>query len=323
MGAAFAARLMEVGHEVTVWNRSAGKTKPLADAGAEVAKTPSELASAVEAIVTILTNSEAMREVYEGPSGLLAGEVKGKLVVEMSTVQPHDEMALAEKVRANGATFVECPVGGTVGPARQGKLLGVAGCAKEDFARAKPLLEQMCRRVEHVGPIGAGASMKLALNLPLMVYYQALGEALVLCRHLGLDNAWLMEFLSDTSGAPAVLKTRGAVIATALDGKDTGPRISLSTLSARTCAPCWRKLRSEVASCRWWRKRWPSTTRPPRTVGVPATASGCRPIGARGRTANSIGFKSDFRGRRRQGRRAAARAPRPRFIVAGSGGVAM
>jgi 3-hydroxyisobutyrate dehydrogenase len=222
MGAAIAAHLMEVGHEVTVWNRSANKTKPLADAGAKVAKTPAELAGAVEAIVTILTNNEAMLSVYAGPSGLLAGDVKGKLVVEMSTVQPHEEVALAEQVRAKGATFVECPVGGTVGPARQGKLLGVAGGTKEDFARAKPLLEQMCRRVEHVGPVGAGASMKLALNLPLMVYYQALGEALVLCRHLGLDNKWLMEFLSDTSGAPTVLKTRGAVIATALDGKDTG-----------------------------------------------------------------------------------------------------
>ena len=70
----------------------------------------------------------------------------------MSTVQPETEVALAEKVRAKGAVFVECPVGGTVGPAREGKLLGVAGGTAEDFARAKPLLTQMCRRVEHVGP---------------------------------------------------------------------------------------------------------------------------------------------------------------------------
>ena len=141
----------------------------------------------------------------------------------MSTVQPETEVALAEKVRAKGATFVECPVGGTVGPARDGKLLGVAGGTKEDFARAQPLLAQMCRRVEHVGPVGAGSSMKLALNLPLMIYYQALGEAYVLCRHLGLDNKWLMEFLSDTSGAPNVLKTRGPKIAAALSGDDAGP----------------------------------------------------------------------------------------------------
>jgi 3-hydroxyisobutyrate dehydrogenase len=223
MGSAIAARLIDVGHEVTVWNRTADKVKPLAAAGAKSASSPAQLATAVEAIVTILTNREAIAAVYEGPTGLLAGDVKAKLVVEMSTVQPETEAALADKVRAKGAAFVECPVGGTVGPAREGKLLGVAGGAAEDFARAKPLLAQMCRRVEHVGPVGAGSSMKLALNLPLMVYYQAMGEAYVLCRHLGLDPKWLMEFMSDTSGGPNVLKARAPKIAEALAGGDGGP----------------------------------------------------------------------------------------------------
>ena len=223
MGAAIAAHLIDVGHDVTVWNRSAEKLKPLVEAGAKVAASPAELAGTAETIVTILTNSDAITAVYEGPTGLLAGDIKGKLVIDMSTVQPETEVALALKVRAKGATFVECPVGGTVGPARDGKLLGVAGGTADDFARAKPLLAQMCRRVEHVGPVGAGSSMKLALNLPLMIYYQALGESYVLCRHLGLDPKWLMEFLSDTSGAPSVLKTRGPKIAAALAGGDSGP----------------------------------------------------------------------------------------------------
>ncbi len=222
MGSAIAARLIEVGHEVTVWNRSADKVKPLVAAGAKTAASPAELATEVETIVTILTNRDAIAAVYEGPTGVLAGTIKGKLVIEMSTVQPETEVALADKVRAKGAVFVECPVGGTVGPAREGKLLGVAGGTAEDFARAKPLLTQMCRRVEHVGPVGAGSSMKLALNLPLMVYYQAMGEAYVLCRHLGLDPKWLMEFMSDTSGGPNVLKARGPKIAEALAGGDGG-----------------------------------------------------------------------------------------------------
>jgi 3-hydroxyisobutyrate dehydrogenase len=223
MGSAIAARLIEVGHEVTVWNRSADKVKPLAAAGAKTAASPAELATQVETIVTILTNRDAIAAVYEGPVGLLAGTINGKLVIDMSTVQPETEVALAEKVRAKGAVLVECPVGGTVGPAREGKLLGVAGGTAEDFARAKPLLTQMCRRVEHVGPVGAGSSMKLALNLPLMVYYQAMGEAYVLCRHLGLDPKWLMEFMADTSGGPNVLKARGPKIAEALAGGDGGP----------------------------------------------------------------------------------------------------
>src|SRR6185295_11383781 len=79
MGAAIAARLIEVGHQVTVWNRTRDKIKPLSDAGAGVAGSPAELAGKVEAIVTILTNNEALAAVYEGPSGLLAGDAKGKL----------------------------------------------------------------------------------------------------------------------------------------------------------------------------------------------------------------------------------------------------
>src|SRR5262249_23667666 len=98
MGGAIAARLMEVGHEVTVWNRTPDKVRPLADAGAKVARKPAELASQVEAVVTILTNQEALAAVYEGPDGLLACNPGGKLFIEMSTVQPHEEVALAEKV---------------------------------------------------------------------------------------------------------------------------------------------------------------------------------------------------------------------------------
>lgn len=222
MGAAIAKRLIEVGHEVTVWNRNADKAEPLVKAGAARAASPSELASRVDVVVTILTDAKAIADVYEGASGLLTGNVPGKLFIEMSTVQPATEVELAKKIGAKGATMVECPVGGTVGPALQGKLLGVAGGTKEDFARAKPILEQLCRRVDLVGPIGAGASMKLAINLPLGVFWQALGEAYSLCRHLNLDPAWLMELFADTSGGPNVLKARGGAVALALQSKDPG-----------------------------------------------------------------------------------------------------
>ena len=222
MGAAIAKRLIDVGHEVTVWNRSADKIEPLVKAGAVRATSPSELASRVDSVITILTDAKAITDVYEGASGLLAGNVAGKLFIEMSTVQPATEVALANKVAAKDAIMVECPVGGTVGPALQGKLLGVAGGAKDDYARAKPILEQMCRRVDLVGPIGAGASMKLAINLPLGVFWQALGEAYSLCRHLNLDPAFLMELFADTSGGPNVLKARGGAVALALQSKDPG-----------------------------------------------------------------------------------------------------
>jgi 3-hydroxyisobutyrate dehydrogenase len=223
MGAAIAQRLIEVGHKVTAWNRSADKAQPVKDAGAAVAATPAELAQASDAVISMLTDAAAIDAVYNGASGLLARDVRGKLFIEMSTVLPQTEMALAEKVRAKGAIFVECPVGGSTGPARQGKLIGLMGGEPPDAARAKPILEQLCRRLEHCGPVGSGAVMKLTINMPLMIYWQALGEALALCRPLGLDPARIMDLLSDTSGGPNVLKVRAPVIAAVLKGGDGGP----------------------------------------------------------------------------------------------------
>jgi 3-hydroxyisobutyrate dehydrogenase len=223
MGAAVAGRLLNVGHAVTVWNRTREKTEALASAGASVAATPADLATQVETVITVLTDAAAIDATYRGSDGLLAGEVRGKLFIDMSTVRPEVEKALVKEVINKGAALIECPVGGTVGPAKEGKLFGFVGGDERDVARAKPLLDQLCRRVEHVGAIGAGASMKLAINLPLLVYYQALGEALSLCRPLGLDAARLMDIFADTSGGPNMLKVRGPVIAAALQGKETTP----------------------------------------------------------------------------------------------------
>ena len=222
MGAAIAQRLIEVGHGVTVWNRSADKLPPLADAGAAIAATPAALARDAQTIITILTDADAIAAVYHGPDGLLAGDVGGKLFIEMSTVEPQTEIALAGKVRAAGAALVECPVGGSTGPARAGKLIGLMGAEPADAARAKPVLDQLCRRLEHCGPVGSGAVMKLTINMPLMIYWQALGEALALCRPLGLDPARVMDLLSDTSGGPNVLKVRGPAVAAMLKGGDGG-----------------------------------------------------------------------------------------------------
>jgi 3-hydroxyisobutyrate dehydrogenase len=219
MGAAIAHRLIEVGHRVTVWNRSPAKAKPLAQAGAIVAATPGELASQCEAIITVLTDSAAVDAVY---SGLLSADVKGKLFIDMSTVPPATPVALAAKVRDKGAAFVECPVGGSVGPAQQGKLIALMGAEPSDGARAKPILDQLARRIEHCGPVGSGAIMKFTINMPLMIYWQALGEALALCQPLGLDPDRVMDLLSDTSGGPNVLKVRGPAIAKALKTGDHG-----------------------------------------------------------------------------------------------------
>ena len=223
MGAAIAARLLEAGHQVTVWNRTAEKTKPLADAGAKVAATPAAVAAASEAVITILTDGAAIDAVYHAADGLLSGDVAGKLFIEMSTVPPKVETDLAPQVRAKGAAFVECPVGGSTAPARQGKLLGLMGAEPADAARAKPILNALCRKVEHCGPVGTGASMKLAINLPLMVAWQAYGEAFAIARDVGWEPKRLLDLFVESNGANNALKTRAEMIVAMLEGRDPGP----------------------------------------------------------------------------------------------------
>jgi 3-hydroxyisobutyrate dehydrogenase len=223
MGGNVALRLMEVGHQVTVWNRTADKTKPIAQAGAKVAATPAGVAAASEAVITLLTDGAAIDAVYNGPNGLLSGDAAGKLFIEMSTVAPKIETDLAPKVRAKGATIVECPVGGSTAPARKGQLLGLMGAEPADAARARPILEQLCRKVEHCGPVGAGAAIKLSINLPLMVAWQAYGEAFSIARSVGWDARRLVDLFVESNGANKAIAMRADMIVAMLENRDPGP----------------------------------------------------------------------------------------------------
>jgi 3-hydroxyisobutyrate dehydrogenase len=222
MGSSIALRLISVGHGVSVWNRNSAKTKPLTDAGAKPAASPAELVEGCEAIIVMLLNDAATEAVYRGANGILQAKLAGKLVIDMSTVRPDTMKSNGSSVLQKGAAFVECPVGGSTGPAKEGKLFGLVGGAKTDVARAMPILEQLCRRIEHVGELGSGATMKLAVNLPLLVYWQALGEALTICKPLNLPADRLIDILSDTAGTPTAMKGRGAAIARVLGGAPLG-----------------------------------------------------------------------------------------------------
>jgi 3-hydroxyisobutyrate dehydrogenase len=222
MGSSIAQRLMAVGHEVCVWNRDTAKTKPLTEAGAKLFSSAAELAGGCDAVVVMLLNDAATEAVYRGPNGILKAELAGKLIIDMSTVRPDTMVSIGMAVASQGAAFVECPVGGSTAPATEGKLFGLAGGAKADVARAMPILEQLCRRIEHVGELGSGATMKLAINLPLLVYWQALGEALTICKPLNLPADRLIDILSDTAGTPTAMKGRGASIAKVLGGQPMG-----------------------------------------------------------------------------------------------------
>ena len=216
MGTAFAKRLIEVGHTVTVWNRTPSRTAAAAEAGATVAPDLPTVASA-DTILVSLTDAPA---VEAATADLIRAGIYGKLVIDLSTLLPDETRTLAEKITAAGADFVDCPVGGTVGPALKGQLLGMAGGTETAFARAKPVLEHLCRRVEHLGAAGTGAHMKLAVNLPLAIYWKTLAEALTMLEGSGIEAEIAISLIADSSAGPTVLKNRAQVVIDTLNGTD-------------------------------------------------------------------------------------------------------
>ena len=206
MGRAIAERLTGEGESLVVWNRTPGKADGLEQV-TEVSS-PAEVVAASPVTLSVLANDTAIDAVYRGPNGLLSAPLEGQVIVEMCTTSPDRAASLEADVKAVGGLFLECPVGGTIGPARNGKLLGLAGGSDAAFAAARPTLEQITRRLEHLGPAGSGAAMKLAINLPLMVYWGALGEALGLALDRGIDINQAADILIDSSGAIGAAKGR-------------------------------------------------------------------------------------------------------------------
>ncbi len=206
MGYAIATRLIAEGENLAVWNRTASKADGLS--GAQVVATPDEVVQASDIILCVLANDEATEAAYFSDQGILSTVLSGKVVVDFCTMAPERAKILESAVVNKGGQFLECPVGGTIGPALEGKLLGLAGGSAEAYATAKPVLEKLTRRLEHFGQVGTGAAMKLAINLPLMVYWSALGEALAMAKAHKVEPSLALDVLSDSSGAIGAAKNR-------------------------------------------------------------------------------------------------------------------
>lgn len=215
MGTAFARRLIETGNRVEVWNRTPAHRAAAIEAGATPVDDLAALAQC-DVVLVSLIDAAAVNSVLDG---LIAAGIDKRLIIEMSTLLPAEVEAMSARVVGAGADFIDCPVGGTVAPALKGQLLGMAGGSQAGFARAKPVLEQLCRRVEHLGSAGSGARMKLAVNLPLAIYWQTLGESLALLEGSDIAVESAISLIADSSAGPTVLKNRAQVVIDTL--KDT------------------------------------------------------------------------------------------------------
>lgn len=207
MGGAMARRLVEQGHSVVGWDLNAKAVQAMGNT-IEAAPHPRAVAEAADAVLTIVTEDNGVRRIYTGKDGYLDAPIEGKIFIEMSTLQPMTIRELVPQVEAKGARLVDSPVLGTIPSVRDGKLVALMGGREEDVARAKDILAPLTRRVIHMGPSGCGSVMKLAANLGMGTYLQAVAEALALGDRYGLSIPLMLDALMEGAFASPWLKAK-------------------------------------------------------------------------------------------------------------------
>jgi 3-hydroxyisobutyrate dehydrogenase len=212
MGAAMAQRLREQGFEVVGWDRSEAANGQAAAGGLRIAANAREVAAASDIVISSITEDNGARHIFNGPDGFLQGDVNGRLFIEMSTLQPMTGRELAPLVEAKGARLIESPVLGTIPQVRAGTLFAMVGGRAADLERARPVLEKMTRGILHMGPHGSGYAMKLAANIGLGAYVQALAESLALGFRQGLALDAMLDALSESATATGWLKAKTGVL---------------------------------------------------------------------------------------------------------------
>ncbi len=210
MGRRMASNLVKAGFEVTVWNRTREKCRPLLEQGARSAETPAEAVLDAEVILYCLSHDAAVEQVVFGEDGIMDGISEGQIAVDMSTVYPDTSVEENRNYVQNGLDFLDAPVFGSKSQAAEGKLWIVVGGRREVFERVRPVFEPLSESVHYMGETGKGASMKLVGNLIVACQLEALSEALVLASKIGLDLDLVLDVVSRTDFQSPLLRSVGA-----------------------------------------------------------------------------------------------------------------
>jgi 3-hydroxyisobutyrate dehydrogenase-like beta-hydroxyacid dehydrogenase len=197
MGGSMARALAAAGFEVVCWNRTSAAAEALAgELGGRAVRRPADVAAAADICVSMLADGDAVATVFRGPDGLLSGARSGNVFVDSSTVPPSTIRGLADDARAEG-----------------GGLTIMVGGEEADLETARPVLDALAKTVFHMGPLGSGAAMKLAVNTVIFGLNQALAEGLVLAEAAGIDRARAYDVLAASAvGAPYVGYKRAAFL---------------------------------------------------------------------------------------------------------------
>lgn len=212
MGAAMAQRLHEQGLDVAGWDQKVEVNEAAAARGLRIAATAGAVAAVSDIVISSITEDSGARRIFTGPDGFLNGDMKGKLFIEMSTLQPMTGRELAPLVEAKGACLIDAPVLGTIPQVRAGTLFAMVGGKPENLDRARAVLDKLTRRIIHMGPNGSGYAMKLAANVGLGAYVQAVAESLALGLKQGLALEPMIDALQESATACGWLKAKAGVL---------------------------------------------------------------------------------------------------------------
>jgi 3-hydroxyisobutyrate dehydrogenase-like beta-hydroxyacid dehydrogenase len=205
MGAGIAERLLGAGYEVVGWNRTKEKARPLLNAGMGWADSPRELAGSVEVLFTMLTDTVAVHAIAEGEEGLLAGLRERTVWADISTIAPDASVALAERVRARGAWFLDCPVSGSPATLAAGEMSVMVGGDRAAFEHIEEVLHAIGPKVTYIGANGQAILSKVAINLALVVSVTALAEGVALAEKAGVDRGAVIDaVLKSVIASPVV-----------------------------------------------------------------------------------------------------------------------
>jgi len=191
MGRPMAANLVKAGHEVVVWNRSAGKEVP----GARVAANPREAAEGAEAVWICVSDTAAVQQVLFGENGVEGALKPGMIVADSSTISPMETREFARRVAERGAEYVDAPVTGSKAGAESGQLIFMAGGSETAIEKLKPLWTAMGKGLFRMGDVSLGQASKLGMNLMIALIYEGFAEAMALTGKLGVKPDTLMPLI--------------------------------------------------------------------------------------------------------------------------------
>ena len=246
MGAGIARRLLDAGYDVVGWNRTREKAEPLLEAGMGWAGSPRELAASVDVLFTMLTNTAAIEATADGPDGVLAGLREGTVWADISTIAPDVSVALSERVRERGASFLDCPVSGSPATLAAGQMSVMVGGDRAAFDHVEAVLHAIGPKVTYIGPNGQAILTKVAINLALVVSVTAFAEGVALVEKAGVSREAVVDAALKSVIASPVIGYRAPLL---VDDTDVFADVDLQQKDLVLAQDLARRLGAAVPTC--------------------------------------------------------------------------